>query len=173
MTRIIFLLIFIPVLGLSQIKKNDTPVNPIKKQVEDSLVFKGVNKLLISNERSFNQNLALLQTALLNRGYDVRINRKAGTISTLDSVINGGSLNYVFNAIIANNRIELSGKYLIKVSTTPLRAVEDTFNYDIRYVGSEHGDAKKLFGFLLNIAKDIEGKITYIDETRKKRSSIF
>ncbi|ACU02940.1 hypothetical protein [Pedobacter heparinus] len=175
MKRIMLLVLFMPLMGLSQIKTVPAPVkkNPIKKQLMDSVLFKGVNKLLIENDKSVNQNLFLLQTALVNRGYQVSINRKLFRISTKDSIIEGGRAAYVFNGQINANSIELSGKYNLKAVTSILGESDHIFKYDIEYSGAEKALSKKLFALLMEIANDIHGKKIYIDETRKKRGTIF
>ena len=175
MKTLLLLLLLLPVIGLSQIKKLPAPAkkNPIKKQVLDSVLFKGVNKLLIENDKSVNQNLFLLQTALVKRGYQVSINRKLSIVSTVDSIIEGGRAAYVFTGVINHNRIELSGKYNLTVVASALGESAHVFKNDITYSGAEKALSKKLFALLMNIANDIQGKKTYIDETRRKRGTIF
>ena len=175
MKTLLLLLLLMPVIGLSQIKKLPVPAekNPIKKQLLDSVLFKGVNKLLIENDKSVNQNLYLLQTELLKRGYRVSINRKLFIVSTIDSIIEGGSAAYVFNGVISHYRIELSGKYNLKVVASTLGENANVFKYDITYSGAEKALSKKLFTLLMDIANDIQGKKTYINETRRKRGTIF
>ncbi|WP_316814010.1 hypothetical protein [Pedobacter heparinus] len=175
MKQIMLLLMLVPVIGLSQIKKNPAPVqkNPIKKQVLDSVLFKGVNKILIENDKSINQNLYLLQTELVKKGYQVSISRKLFRVSTKDSIIEGGRAAYVFNGQINANSIELSGKYNFKAASSILGESSHVFKYDIAYSGAEKAISKKLFVLLMDIANHIDGKKTYIDETRKKRGAIF
>lgn len=167
------LLLLIPVIGLSQIKRNPPPVkrSPVKKQILDSVLFKGVNKLLIENDKSVNQNLFLLQTELVKRGYQVSTNRQLFIVSTKDSIIEGGSAAYVFHGVVNINSIELSGKYHLKAVTSVFGEGDHIFKYDIAYTGTDKGLSKNLFALLMDVANAIHGKKTYINE--KKRGTIF
>jgi hypothetical protein len=167
MKSVVFLLLFLPAASFAQKKE------AVKKKVMDTVIFKGVNKLLIENEMSVNQNLYLLQAGFLKRGYKVSINRKLFIISTQDSIIEGGRAAYVFNGIVKVNSIELSGKYNLKAVTSILGDDDRVFKYDIEYSGAEHALSKKLFAIMMDIAHDIQGKKTYINETRKKRGYLF
>lgn len=175
MKTLLLFLLLMPVIGLCQVKKTAGPAkkSPIKKQVSDSVLFKGVNKLLIENDKSVNQNLFLLQTALVKRGYQVSINRKLAIVSTGDSIVEGGKAAYVFTGVINLNRIEFSGKYNLTVAASALGESTHVFKNDISYTGAEKALSKKLFVLLMDIANDIQGRKTYINETRRKRGTIF
>lgn len=147
--------------------------NPVKSQVKDTLIFKGVNKIFVENNLQINQNIFLLQTALSRRGYDVIINRKQFMVSTKDSVIDNRSCAYVFNGLIVPGGIELSGKYNQAVASSAMGEKGRVFKYDMAYSNSDNGSSKKLFALLVEIAGDIQGKKIYINETRKKKGAIF
>lgn len=175
MKRIMFLLLCIPTIGLSQIKIVTPKVqkNPVKKQAIDTVLFKGVNKIWIENDLSTNQNLFLLQTALTKRGYTVNINRNTFSISTADSVVENGRVAYILNGRIDGNKIELSGKYNNLSVTSLMGESSQFFEYDINFSGWPKGLPKKMFARLMEIAGDVQGKKTFIDETKRRRGSLF
>lgn len=175
MKTLLMLLLFTPGIAFSQIKKLPAPAekDPIKKKVLDSVLFKGVNKILIENDKSINQNLFLLQAALVKRGYKVSINRKLSIVSTGDSIVERGRVAYVFNGVISRNSMELSGKYNLTVAASALGESSHVFTNEISYSGAEKALSKKMFALLMEIANDIPGKKTYINETRRKRGTIF
>ncbi|WEK17638.1 MAG: hypothetical protein P0Y49_12615 [Candidatus Pedobacter colombiensis] len=165
--QLILLLCFLSCFSFGQI--ND----PIRKQIKDSVLFKGVNKLVITNDKSLNQNLFLLQSEFMKRGYTVIVNRKQFTVSTRDSLTEHGTGAYVFNGHIISNGIELSGKYNVNVAATIFGDKGQVFKYDIEFLGAEKAMSKRLFFLLMDIAKSIEGEKIYVNETRKKRGSLF
>ncbi len=171
MKTILLLLLCVTAIGLSQIRK--APKNPVKKQAMDTALFKGVNKIWIANDMTPNQNLFLLQTALTKRGYRVSINRKLFSVSTADSIVEGGRAAYVLNGRIDSNRIELSGKYNTVAVTSIMGERNHVFKYDITFSGNSKGLPKKMFAHLMEIAEGIQGKKTFIDETKRKRGSLF
>lgn len=168
MNKLIALLLFFPVISFAQRKKQQE-----KKVLKDTVLFKGVNKIIIENNNTINQNFFLLQTELSKRGYDVKINRKEYVLSTKDSIMSSGSTTYNFVGLINDKQIELTGKYITNAIASPLGEVNHVFKYDIEYSGAEKALPKKLFVLLMEIANHIDGKKTYINETGKKRGAIF
>lgn len=167
MNKLIALLLFFPVISFAQKKQKE------KKVLKDTVLFKGVNKIIIENNNTINQNFFLLQTELSKKGYDVKINRKEYVLSTKDSVMSSGNTIYKFIGLIDDKQIILSGKYTTNAIVTPLGELTHAFKYDIEYSGGEKGLPKKLFVLLMEIANHIDGKKTYINETEKKRGAIF
>jgi hypothetical protein len=163
----------IPLKKAGKIQKDKPVKNPIKSQVVDTIVFKGVNKILIENDKSVNQNLFLLQSAFLKRGYKATIDRKNFIVSTTDSLIEGGSVVYVFNGLVKENSIALSGKYNVHVVTSIVGAGTHIYNYEVSYTGAEKATAKKLFAVLTAVARDLNGKLTYMKEIKRKNGAIF
>ena len=160
---------------VNQVKKKPDAIKKsmVKKQVTDTVLFKGVNKVLIENDKSSNQNLFLLQAELVKRGYGVQINRRLFTISTRDSIIEGGKVAYVLNGRIDSNHVELSGKYNSVAVTSIMGESSHVFQYDINYSGSEKGLPKKMFARLMEIVNNLQGKKTYVNETRKRRGALL
>lgn len=147
--------------------------NIVKKRIVDTALFKGANKIVIENDFTPNQNLFLLQTELVKKGYKVRINRKMRSISTADSIIESGKVAYVFNGLVDSNRIELSGKYHIINVTSLMGESSHVFKYDINFSGWRNGLPKKMFSRLMEVADHVQGRKTFIDETKKKRGSLL
>lgn len=165
--KLILWLSFLPFIAFGQVK------NPIKSKVTDSLVFKGVNKIWIENNQQINQNIYFLQQAFSKRGYDMVINRKQLVVETKDSLIDNRSVAYVLNGLITSSGIELTGKYNLVVAASVMGERGRVFKYDIVYSGAEKGLSKRLFALLLDIAEDLPGKKNFINETRKKKGSVF
>ncbi len=167
MNKLMFWLCTFPFIVVGQVK------NPVKNQVKDTVVFKGVNKIWIENAVPLNQNIYFLQQAFSKRGYDVIVNRKQFIISTKDSLIDNRSVAYVLNGLINSAGIELSGKYNLTVTASVMGERARVFKYDIAYSGAEKGLSKRLFALLLDIAEELPGKKNFINETRKKKGSVF
>lgn len=161
MKRLLIALLVIPLISFGQ-KKQTT------KELQDSVVFKNANKIIIENDKEINQNLYLVQMALLAKGYRVKIDRKAYVVSTIDSVINAGGNVYHFIAQIDEKHIVLTGRYATKGIVSPLGEINHVFRYNVEYSGARKAVSKKLFELLSNIANDIPGKKIYAKDTLKK-----
>lgn len=168
MNKIIHLLFLITVLGACLPIKNQ-----VKKRIMKPEPFKGVNILLIENELTVNQNMYLVEQEFLKRGYKTIVNRKNFIVSTADSLIEKGTAVYLFNALVSDKTIDLSGKFNLKVVASVLGDTEQVNKYDIEYLGSEKAISKKLFAELRGIAKNIEGKITYVNDKSRRKGSVL
>jgi len=143
------------------------------KRIMKPEVFKGANLLLIATKYNTNQNIFLLQKEFAKRGYHAMVDRQKLTVSTTDSIIEKGTAVYLFNGVVKDSTIELSGKFNLKVVASTFGDTEIVYKYDISYTGSKKALSKKLFALLTDIAKGIDGKISYVDDKEKKRGHVF
>ncbi|MDR6784404.1 hypothetical protein ABIE26_002207 [Pedobacter africanus] len=161
------LLLFATIVACSSVKDQKV------KRIMRPEVFKGANLLLIETKHHTNQNIYLLQKEFTKRGYHATVNRQKFMVSTTDSIIEKGTAVYLFNAVVKDSTIELSGKFNLKVVASAFGGAELVYKYDIEYTGSNANLSKKLFALLTDIAKDINGRIIYVNDKEKKRGYVF
>ena len=141
-------------------------------QESGALPIKDANKIIVKNGRPVRQNLFLLQSSLLNKGYTVIIDYKDFSVRTKDSLIENGTASYTLNGSVRGDSVLLTGTYQAKVITS-IMGEEKTYSYDIAYSGFRGSLSRKIFAALEDIAREVKGDIFYIKEKKRKRGFIF
>lgn len=129
--------------------------------IEEDIIPKKSNTIMIDNDLVKTQNLTALDEILFNNGFGIHNkNNDSGSITTTEKPFKHGVIKLMI--LVKDNKVLIKGQYNINISYTVYGVTSETDWQPVQYLGTKKSPSMKAWDEIAKVAEAIPGSKKYL-----------